>query len=61
MLILININILDTELDSIDTDFFSYHCGGTGRNVIIFAVNRSSSTEMDTRKVDILILGKDPI
>ena len=61
MLILINISILDTELDLIHMDFFSYHWGGTGRNVIIFAVNRSSPTEMDNRKVDILILGKDPI
>ena len=38
-----------------------YHLGsGTGRNVIIFGVDMSSSTEIDNKKKDILILGKGP-
>ena len=40
--------------------FFSHHSGGTGRNVIIFGVDMSSSTKIDNRKKDILILGKGP-
>ena len=39
--------------------FFSHHSGGTGRNVIIFGVDMSSSTKIDNRKKDILILRKD--
>ena len=39
--------------------FFSHHSGGTGRNVIIFGVDMSSSTKIDNRKKYILILGKD--
>ena len=31
-----------------------------GRNVIIFGVDISSSTKIDNRKKDILILGKGP-
>ena len=31
-----------------------------GRNVIIFGVDMSSSTKIDNRKKDILILGKGP-
>ena len=38
--------------------FFSHPSGGTGRNVIIFGVDMSLSTELDNRKKDILILGK---
>ena len=34
--------------------------GGTGRDVIIFEVDMSSSTKIDNRKKDILILGKGP-
>ena len=45
MLILISVNILS---------------GGTGRNIIIFGVDMSSSTKIDNRKKDILILGKRP-
>ena len=33
---------------------------GLGRNVIIFGVDMSSSTKIDNRKKDILILGKGP-
>ena len=40
--------------------FFSHPSGGTGRNVIIFGVDMSSSTKADNRKKDILILGKGP-
>ena len=40
--------------------FFSHPSGGTGRNVIIFGVDMSSSTKIDNRKKDILILGKGP-
>ena len=48
------------ELDLIDMDFFSHPSGGTGRNVIIFGVDMSSSTKIDNRKKDISILGKSP-
>ena len=40
--------------------FFSHPSGGTGRNVIIFGVDMSSSTRIDNRKKDILILAKSP-
>ena len=40
--------------------FFSHPSGGTGRNVIIFGVDMSSSTKIDNSKKDILILGKGP-
>ena len=40
--------------------FFSHPSGGTGRNVIIFGVDMNSSTKIDNRKKDILILGKGP-
>ena len=40
--------------------FFSHHSGGTGKNVIAFGVDMSSSTKIDNRKKDI-ILGKGPI
>ena len=33
---------------------------GLGRNAIIFGVDMSSSTKIDNRKKDILILGKGP-
>ena len=40
---------------------FSFSSGGTGRNVvIIFGVDMSSSTRIDNKKKDILILGKGP-
>ena len=38
--------------------FFSYSRGGTGKNVIIFGVDMSSSTKIDTKGKDILIAGK---
>ena len=37
---------------------FSFPGTGLGRNVIIFGVDMSSSTKIDNRKEDILILGK---
>ena len=37
--------------------FFSHPSGGTGRNVIIFGVDMSSSTKIDNKGKDILILG----
>ena len=40
--------------------FFSHPSGGTGRNIIIFGVEMSSSTKTDIRKKDILIPGKGP-
>ena len=39
---------------------FSHPSGGTGGNVIIFGADISSSTRIDHRKKDILILGKGP-
>ena len=38
-------------------EYFSHPSGGTGRNVIIFGVDMSSSTKTDNKKKDILILG----
>ena len=38
--------------------FFSHPSGGNGKNVIIFGVDTSSSTKIDNRKKDSLILGK---
>ena len=39
---------------------FSFPGGGFGQNIIIFGVDMSSSTKIDNRKKDILILGKGP-
>ena len=39
---------------------FSFPGTGLGKNVIIFGVDMSSSTTIDDRKKDILILGKGP-
>ena len=39
---------------------FLYPSVGTGRNVIIVGVDMNSSTKIDNRKKDILILGKGP-
>ena len=44
----------------IEKDFFSHPSGGTGSNEIIFGVDMSSSTKIDNRRNDILILGKGP-
>ena len=40
--------------------FFLHPSGGDGKNVIIFGVDLSSSTKIDNKKKDILILGKSP-
>ena len=37
-------------------DYFSHPSGGTGRNVIIFGVDMSSSNKIDNKGKDILIL-----
>ena len=39
--------------------YFSHLSGGTGKNVIIFVVDMTSSTKIDKKGKDILILGKD--
>ena len=41
--------------------FFPHPSGGTGRNVIIFEVDMSSSAHVYNKKKDILMLGKCPI
>ena len=46
------------EMDLIEKGFFSHPSRGTARNVIIFGVDMTSSTKIDNRKKDILILGK---
>ena len=38
------------ELNLINMDFFSHPSGGTGRNLIIFGGDISSSTNIDNRK-----------
>ena len=40
--------------------FYSHPSGGTVRNIIVFGVDMSSSTKIDNKGKDILILGKDP-
>ena len=40
--------------------FFSHHSGGTGKNVIIFGVDMSSSVHVDNKGKDFLILGRGP-
>ena len=54
-----NINILDMVLVLI-VSIFSHPNGGIGRNIIIFGVFMSSSTKIDSRKKDVLNLGKGP-
>ena len=39
---------------------FSFPSGGFGQNIIIFRVDMSSSAHIDSKKKDILILGKEP-
>ena len=39
---------------------FSFPGGGFGQNVIIFGVDMSSSSHVDNKNKDILILGKGP-
>ena len=40
--------------------FYSHPSGRTGRNVIIFGADMSSSTNLDNKGKDILILGLGP-
>ena len=47
-----------TSMDILDIGSFSFPGTGLGRNVIIFGVDMSSSTNIGNRKKDILILGK---
>ena len=49
-----------TKNADIDKQKYSGYGIGLGRNVIIFGVDMSSSTKIDNRKKDILILGKGP-
>ena len=51
---------LGMVLGLVGKEFFSFPDTGLGRNVIIFGVDMSSSTKIDNRKRDILILGKGP-
>ena len=39
---------------------FSFPGGGFGKNVLIFGADMSSSTHIDNKKKDILVLGKGP-
>ena len=39
---------------------FRFSAIGFGRNVIIFGADMISSERIDNKKIDILILGKDP-
>ena len=51
--------ILDMVLDLIET---SFSVGNEiDKNIIIFGVDMSSSTKIDNRKKDILILGRGPM
>ena len=58
-MILISTNILDKVLDLKEKDFF-LNGDEVGRNVIIFGVDMSSSSHIDNKKKNILILGKGP-
>ena len=40
---------------------FSFPSGGFGPNVLIFGADKSSSSHIDNKKKDILVLGKGPI
>ena len=39
---------------------FSFTSGGFGQNVLVFGADMSSSTHIDNKKKDILILGRGP-
>ena len=41
-------------------EFYSHASGGNGRNIIIFGVDMSSSTKIDNKGEDIVILGTGP-
>ena len=45
-------------LDLIDMDFFSHPRSGSGKNVIIFWADTSSSTKIHNKKKIILFIGK---
>ena len=47
-------------LDLIEKNFFTHPSGGTGKNIIMFGVDMSSTTKNNNRKKDILFLGKGP-
>ena len=57
---LINVNILIVELDLIEDLIFSFTSGGVSQNILIFAVDVSSSAHIGNKKKDILVLGKGP-
>ena len=57
MLILVSIIIMD--MYGIGFDRHGLFSHETGRNVMIFRVDMSSSTKIDNRKKDILVLVKD--
>ena len=40
---------------------FSFPSGGFGQNVVIFGVDMSTSTHIDNKKKDILVLGRGPM
>ena len=40
---------------------FSFPGGGFGQNVLIFGADMSSSTHINNKKKDMLVLGKEPI
>ena len=52
--------ILDMLFDLIETNTYFSVGNEIGKNVIIFGVDISSSTKIDIRKKDILILGRGP-
>ena len=57
----INVDLYVYSIYGIGSDrkgFFAHLSGGTGRNVIIFGVDKSSLTKIDNKGKDILILGK---
>ena len=56
---LICINIQDIVSDLTKKGFFSIG-DEVGRNIIIFGADMSSSSDIDNKKKDILILGKGP-
>ena len=60
MLISISTNIPDIELDLIEDQVLLFPGGVFDQNLMIFGVDMSSSTKIDSRKKDILILVKGP-
>ena len=59
MLTMTNINFPVMEMNLIDMEVF-HLVHGVGKNVLIFRVDMSSSTIIDSRKNDIFILRKVP-